>query len=102
MQYPNGVFKIPTINGWWVVLNSTNHLSDIRKPTDEQFSNAEALDEILSTYYTVHPNLSKNPYHIDVIRFPLTRNIGAGFGEVHDELQTAFADKIPSSSDGKL
>ncbi|KAK7438229.1 hypothetical protein VKT23_018160 [Stygiomarasmius scandens] len=98
-KYPNGVFKIPTINGWWVVLNSTNHLNDIRKATDEQFSNAEALDEILSTYYTVHPNLSKNPYHIDVIRFPLTRNIGAGFGEVHDELKAAFADKIPSTVD---
>jgi len=70
-------------------------IDDIRKATDEELSNLEPLKELLSARYTIHPNSLINPYHIDVIRSPLTRSIGAGFADVHDEVKAAFANRIP-------
>lgn len=39
-----------------------------------------------------------NPFHIDVIRAALTRNIGIRFHDIHDEVRRAYADAIPSDN----
>jgi hypothetical protein len=36
-----------------------------------------------------------DPYHIDVIRGSLTRNIGTLFSELHEEIELQFASEIP-------
>ncbi|KAF5347217.1 hypothetical protein D9758_011089 [Tetrapyrgos nigripes] len=97
--YPGGIYKIPTIDGWQVVVNGRDMVDDIRKATDRDLSNLDATDDILQVKYTMHPHLSDNPYHIDVVRTPLTRNIGICYGDMLDEVQTVISEKIPPSED---
>lgn len=43
-----------------------------------------------------------DPFHIEVVRNSLTKNIREKFSELHDEIATAFADYVPTDmSDGK-
>ena len=39
----------------------------------------------------------RNPYHNEVVRGPLTRNVGTKFAEIHEEIQEAFGDELSSS-----
>ena len=36
-----------------------------------------------------------DPFHIGVVRTPLTRNLGYRFAEVKDEIMEAFGEMIP-------
>jgi hypothetical protein len=55
------------------------------------------LNNFLQTFqfeYTVGPEFKSNPYHIDIIRGTLTRNLGRCFPRVRDEIVHAFDDVI--------
>ncbi|KIL61610.1 hypothetical protein M378DRAFT_166728 [Amanita muscaria Koide BX008] len=39
-------------------------------------------------------DLFQNRYHVEVVKLPLTRNIGSKFADVQDEIETAFNDHI--------
>ncbi|THU93421.1 cytochrome P450 [Dendrothele bispora CBS 962.96] len=95
--YPKKIFRIPTLDGWQIILNSTKFVDDLRRASDEQLSFVDATAVILRDYYTIHPKLMSNPYHVDVIRHSLTRNIDAGFGDIQEELESAVPEKIPLS-----
>lgn len=45
--------------------------------------------------YTLGPTIHTNGYHIPIIRTTLTRNLGALFPDVRDELASAFDEIIP-------
>ncbi|THU93438.1 cytochrome P450 [Dendrothele bispora CBS 962.96] len=95
--YPGEIFKVPTVDGWQVVVNGTRLIEDIKQASDEQL--LDATNETLQTRYTMHPELVPNPYHIDVIRTSLTRSIGARFADMHDEVQKVISKKIPVTDD---
>ncbi len=40
-------------------------------------------------------SLCVDPYHAEVVRGALTRNIATCFADVHDEMKAAFEDNIP-------
>ena len=42
---------------------------------------------------TIGPEVN-NPFHVNVIRNPLTQNIQPKFADIQDEISTAFADYI--------
>lgn len=42
------------------------------------------------------PNIIANSYHVGVVRGALTRNLGALFPEVQEEVSLAFQDHIPA------
>uniref|UniRef100_A0A0W0EXE4 Cytochrome P450 n=1 Tax=Moniliophthora roreri TaxID=221103 RepID=A0A0W0EXE4_MONRR len=94
-KYPNRAFKFATMDKWVVVVNGPKLVDDIRRAPEDVLSNLEALDDALKAIYTIHPKLDTNPYHIDIIRTPLTRNIGARFADIRDEIIAAFNDNIP-------
>ncbi|KAF5350898.1 hypothetical protein D9758_010539 [Tetrapyrgos nigripes] len=95
----NGIYKLPTLTGWIVIANGKAMVDDIRKAPDEYLSHAETAKEMLHTEYTIHPDLVLNPYHISVIRTPLTRAIGGLFSEMHDEVVEVMTEKIPPSEE---
>ncbi len=45
--------------------------------------------------YTIGRDVFADPYHINVVRSALTRNIAVRFEDVADEIQEAFHDNIP-------
>lgn len=52
--------------------------------------------QLVQTAYTMGAEIVSLEYHADVVRSSLTRNIGAKFPEVRDEIITAFSDEIPT------
>lgn len=51
--------------------------------------------------YTLGPEIHHNPYHIGIIRSQLTRNLGALFPDVREEIIASFNDIIPAK-DGSV
>ncbi|KAK1231302.1 hypothetical protein PQX77_005582 [Marasmius sp. AFHP31] len=121
-QYPSAAFKIPTLFGWAVIVNGRQMYEDLKRAPEESLSVLEAFEEVgglgrriwtppwqkqtnnleklLQFKYTLSPVIHQNPYHIDVTRGALTRNIGARFDDVRDELKTAFNHYIPPQEGG--
>ncbi|KAL0578516.1 hypothetical protein V5O48_003459 [Marasmius crinis-equi] len=110
-QHPEIAFKIPTLFGWLVVVNSGEMFEEIKRASEEDLSVLDLFEEVLlenersavqktlQTDYTISPTIHRNPYHIDVVRGPLTRNIGARFDDVRDELRHAFNHYISPRDD---
>lgn len=46
--------------------------------------------------------MQSSDYHVGVVRSQLTRNLGARFSDVVDEIATAFEDLVPAKDNGGL
>ncbi|KAK0212166.1 cytochrome P450 [Desarmillaria ectypa] len=97
--YCGGVFKVPFPDKWVVVVTGNEKMNEIRKAPIEQLSFSDAVEDNFQMDHTVGQGLSADPYDIDVIRGPLTRNIVACFADIHDEIKAAFEDNIPMNKD---
>lgn len=49
----------------------------------------------LASDYTLGRNITKDGYHIEIVRGMLTRNLGKLLGDVRDEIVLAFDENIP-------
>lgn len=47
------------------------------------------------------PEVHHNPYHIPIVRSQLTRNIGALYPEIRNEIITAFDDILDLNGNGE-
>jgi hypothetical protein len=101
-----------------VVVSSPQMIEDLRKTTDEQMTFHAGVEEASSSLFSwlrfssghfvqllyIQKILGPRPhrlYEIDVVRNPLTRNIGVLFDELYDEAVTAMNELVPIK-DGKL
>ena len=50
--------------------------------------------------YTMGHAVFRNPYHINIIRVQLTRNLVSIFPEIHEEVVASFSDLISAVDDG--
>ncbi|KAG7090080.1 hypothetical protein E1B28_011697 [Marasmius oreades] len=98
-QHPGTAFKIPTLFGWNVVLNGRDMFEELKRASEGDLSILEMFEDLVHLKYTMSPVIHRNPYHLDVIRTTLTRNIGARFDDVRDEIQAAFSEYIPPQDD---
>jgi len=48
IQYPDGIFKVATIDKWMVVVTGRKRLDELRKAPDDALSFQEATDEVCS------------------------------------------------------
>ncbi|KDR68416.1 hypothetical protein GALMADRAFT_215851 [Galerina marginata CBS 339.88] len=96
-QCYGGAFKVRTMSRWMVVVSGPQMLNDIRRATEDQLSFREAVAEFGQTDYMMGPQIRRAPYHIKVVRTPLTRNLAARFPDIKDEISNAFADLIPAT-----
>ncbi|KAF5350114.1 hypothetical protein D9756_009061 [Leucocoprinus leucothites] len=83
-KYP--IFKIPTFSSWLLVVAGPELLEDMRKASDEQISFLAALDASVQFDHTISPRLRADDAHIRVIRGVMTKNIGARYPDVLDEM----------------
>ncbi|KIK57189.1 hypothetical protein GYMLUDRAFT_263250 [Collybiopsis luxurians FD-317 M1] len=95
-KYPGQAFKVPLPDGWQVIVSGKALVDDIKKANDQDLSFEDALTKLLQTDYTLGRPARTDPYHIDVVQTPLTRNLGARFEDLRDEIKAAFADEIPA------
>ncbi|KAJ3769084.1 cytochrome P450 [Lentinula raphanica] len=98
-KYPNRIFKIPQMDRWVIVATGRELIEDITKASDNELSMIDAAAETLQIEYTMSKEVVIHPYHVAIVRTPLTRNIATRFAEVRDEIVSAFADHIPPQDD---
>ncbi|KAF8575896.1 cytochrome P450 [Ramaria rubella] len=98
-KYKSRAFRIPQINRWHIVVSGEKLIEELRKAPDEALSLEEALEETLLTRYLVGPTVTSKPYHVNIVRAQLTRNLGSLFPEVRDEIIHAFEDNFPAGDE---
>ncbi|KAJ7574537.1 cytochrome P450 [Mycena floridula] len=98
-KYHGRVFKIPTIIGWKIVISGPKLIEELRLAKDDQLSFQEAVAELLQVPYTLGNEITTDPYHVETIRGPLTRNIAACFPDTREEMVMAFESQIPPSKE---
>ncbi|KAF8549780.1 cytochrome P450 [Imleria badia] len=91
-QHKSTPFKIATIYHWTVIFSSREHVEELRSASDDTLSFLEAINDRLQIEYTMAPEIYHNPYHIPIVRSQLTRNIGALYPEIRNEITAAFDD----------
>ena len=56
--------------------------------------------QVIRTRYTLGPETTHDPYHVDIIKEKLMRTLPAVLPDVIDELTYAVPDYIPATGDG--
>ncbi|KAG7449769.1 cytochrome P450 [Guyanagaster necrorhizus] len=100
-KYRGSAFKVPLVDRWMVIVSGDQHIDDMRKALPDHLSFLDEIENTLQTTYTLGSSLHSDPYHIDVVRSALTRNIAACFPVVRDEIEASFKDEIPEAEDWK-
>jgi hypothetical protein len=111
-----GAFRMAGIIEWLVVITDSQSIDELRMAPENVLSSMVAIDEVITTCialqvvtekfippflktlqveYTLGDRVSKNPYHIPIIRAQLTRALPQLVPEVQDELQEAFKEYLP-------
>ncbi|KIL60306.1 hypothetical protein M378DRAFT_950707 [Amanita muscaria Koide BX008] len=96
-KFHGSLFKIPTLTSWTIVATGGKLIDEIRRSPDDVLSASEAIREMLYTELTIGPEHMDDPFHVEVIKRPLTKNIGARLADVQDEIMMAFKDFIPAT-----
>ncbi|KAE9393370.1 cytochrome P450 [Gymnopus androsaceus JB14] len=97
-KYPGQAFKIPHVDRWEVIVSGKEMIEDMKKASDMDLSFEEAARETLQSDYTLGAAPAQDPYHITVVRTPLTRNLGARFDDIREEIVLAMEDQIPAKA----
>ncbi|TFK39713.1 cytochrome P450 [Crucibulum laeve] len=100
-KHKGGAFRIPGFTTWMIFFNSPKLIEELRKVPDDIMSFTKATEEALQVPYTLGAQISENDYHVPIVRNQLTRNLGAIFPELHDEIVASFQDVIPPSDEWK-
>ncbi|KAH9482481.1 Cytochrome P450 monooxygenase 151 [Psilocybe cubensis] len=98
-KYYGGAFKVSMMSKWMVVITGPDMINDIRKASDEQLSSRAAIAETAQSDYMISPRISTDPYHVGVVRTPLTRHLGTRFNDIKDEIASSFSDLVPCKGD---
>ncbi|KAF8957287.1 cytochrome P450, partial [Flammula alnicola] len=94
-KYYGTPFKVSMMGRYMVIISGPEMIEDIRRSSDEQLSFRDAVAETIQTDYMLGKEVRVDPFHIAVVRSPMTRNLGVRFPEIKDEITTAFSELIP-------
>ncbi|TFK62284.1 cytochrome P450 [Pluteus cervinus] len=98
-QFPNSLFKIPTIVKWELLANGTQLANDIRRAREDQLSFHHASCDILQLKYTVKSGIQEEPYHLKVMYQRMSGGFGKFCPALLDEIRHALGDIIPTRED---
>ncbi|KAJ7137551.1 cytochrome P450 [Mycena crocata] len=94
-QYRNGVFRVPRLFRWDYVVEGKQRIAELAGAPEHILSFTEGVAEVRSCCTAQAMKFRTNPYHDNVVRSTLTRNLGRCFPDVHDEIVCAFDDVLP-------
>ncbi|KAF7360640.1 hypothetical protein MVEN_00795700 [Mycena venus] len=93
-QDRGGVFRLSRFLRWEYLVIGKKRVLEVASAPDHVLSLDEGLRDALQSDYTMGPETTLNPYHIDVVRGALTRNLSRCFPRVHNEILHAFDDVL--------
>ncbi|KAJ7468032.1 cytochrome P450 [Mycena latifolia] len=99
LKYPGKAFKVAFANRWLVILNGRTLIEDLRNVPDDSISLAEGTNSLLHLEHTLGYEQHHDRYQVTFVRTPLTRNIGACFPILREEVVAAFEDLVPAKRD---
>ncbi|KAJ7918487.1 cytochrome P450 [Mycena leptocephala] len=95
-SYPFGFYV-----GAWNYINNGRTVTEegyLKVAPDDSLSAYEAANTLLQMEYTIGHEQHYDPYHIVVVRNPMTRNIGVCFPDIRNEVVAAFEDLVPATT----
>ncbi|KAJ6557715.1 cytochrome P450 [Mycena capillaripes] len=101
-QFPNGVFRVPTLMRWDYVANGAARISEVAAAPEDLLSFHQGIGDNIESDFTMGEPITRNPYHGHAIRGGLTRNLARCFLEVSDELVCAFDEVLALEDEWKL
>ncbi|KAJ6452369.1 cytochrome P450 [Mycena vulgaris] len=102
-QYPGRVFRVPRLFCWDFVVSGTTLIDELASAPESILSFVGGNQDNLQTDITIGREISDNPYHLDIVRSTLTRNLGKCFSDLRDEMILAFDDTLVlTGTDWKL
>lgn len=99
-KHKGGMFRVPLIDRWVVVLTGPRLIEELRKVPKDELSFDHAMRDLLQVKYTFGVDAQEYPYHTQVTRNHLSRNFQALFPDVYDEINHTFGAIIPLDQDG--
>ncbi|KAJ7617183.1 cytochrome P450, partial [Roridomyces roridus] len=93
-QYPNAVFRVPTLSRWDYVATAPQHVREIASAPESVLSFADSARDSLESDYTMGPDFLENPYHVKCIRNGLTRNLARTYPDLLDEIVVSLNDVL--------
>ncbi|VDB84335.1 unnamed protein product [Peniophora sp. CBMAI 1063] len=89
-----GLFRIAVHDGWLIVVTSPQLVDQVCRAPEDTLLFEKAIQQTLQVDYTLGVESVTVPYHVDVARNALTRNLNARFDDIWDEIQAAFREEI--------
>ncbi|KAG2085392.1 cytochrome P450 [Suillus discolor] len=99
-KHKGGIFRVPLFDKWVVVLTGPRLIEELRKVPEDELSFDHAIRDLLQVKYTFGVDVQEYPYHIQVTRNHLSRNLQALFPDVYDEINHVFSTIIPLDKNG--
>ncbi|KAG5651324.1 hypothetical protein H0H81_009077 [Sphagnurus paluster] len=100
-QHRNGIFKVPYLDRWRVVVTGKDAIEMVRKMPEDILSFREAVDESLQVPFTLGPSIRDNHYHHPIVRNNLTRNLPVLLPAIREEIIAAFSDVLRLKDNGR-
>ncbi|OSD00841.1 cytochrome P450 [Trametes coccinea BRFM310] len=95
-KYRGSAFKVAMFDQWLVVLSGTHLVEEVRKSPEEVFSSMEGVLYLTQFKHYIHPNIIKDPFHVDPIRDQLTRQLAPMLPNILDEIIETCKEHIPA------
>ena len=80
-------------DGWLIVVTDPQLVEQVRGAPDSTLLFEKAVQQTLQADHLLGPEALAFPYHKDVVRNALTRNLGTRFDDIRDEIEVAFKEE---------
>lgn len=98
-KFSGGIFKVPTLSHWIVIITKPKHIEELRKAPDDDLSASEAMLEVLQLPFTVDSSLFTKSQLKSLLGTQLTRNLDQLLPEMHSEMEVVVDELISSEPD---
>lgn len=97
-----GIFKVPAAD-WMCVVSNREMIEDLRKAPADTLSFYAAVDIELEVASTLGQNVTNHPYHLNVLRNQVTKNLGTLVPELREELGLSLDEflEVPKTGEWK-
>nr|BAD94556.1 cytochrome P450 [Phanerodontia chrysosporium] len=93
-KFKGRVFKVALLDRWLVVICNPRLVEELQKLPEALVG--YSLLEIFETKHIFGADLLTDPVHLALLR-TLTRNLGQVFGDMYQEVETAFQELVPAN-----
>ncbi|KAF8123587.1 cytochrome P450 [Boletus edulis] len=94
-------FRVAEPHRWTVLVSSRAQVEELAKAPENELSALEAINNGIQLEHTLGPEIHHNPYHVEVLRSHLTRNLEVLYPEIRDEIVSSFADVLDLRGNGE-